>query len=197
MPQLGWSTDSHRAANRQVLTDDETCKSSSILNYFLVSVCVCLQSPSPPLGPVRSGTSHCSSEVAHPPPWGLLLALCVPGGACSTCSRGHSLQYVEKTSFLLVLVQCGWMSHAQWCGLLDTLTCAGRKNVYNFDIWQRVYLRRVIRICRHVLQVIGLFSFALLWRILVFAVLNRMKPLLEPHCVFLFRFRAFKNTITF
>lgn len=36
--------------------------------------------------------------------------------------------------FSLGLVQCGCMSHARHCGLLDTLTSAGKKNVYNLDI---------------------------------------------------------------
>lgn len=40
----------------------------------------------------------CFSSVPHSPPRGLLLALCVSGGARNPRSPGHALQYVENSS---------------------------------------------------------------------------------------------------
>lgn len=93
--------------------------------------------------------------------------MCVSGGAHSTCSPGHALQYVGGKTFSLGLVQCGCTSQARQCGLLDMLTSAGRKMsiIWIFD---RKYTGGEQEEC------VGIY--VSLWGVLGFS--------LEPLCVF-------------
>ncbi len=117
-------------------------------------VCWCRSVSLPHLDPV-SGSGHCFSSISHSAPRGLLLAVCVSGGAHSACSPGHSFQYVGL--FFLGFVQCGCLSYTQQCGLLDMLTSTEKKNVYDLNIWQKLY-RRARGMCWHLLWFFWLIS---------------------------------------
>lgn len=64
---------------------------STVFRYVHPAVCLLMSFSH--LDPV-SGSRHCFSSISHSAPWGLLLAMCVSGGAHSACGPGHSLQYV-------------------------------------------------------------------------------------------------------
>lgn len=123
MPWHHWSTESHGA---------DVLKRWQKSMFRYVHPAVCLLMSFSHLDPV-SGSRHCFSSLSHSAPRGLLLAMRVSGGAHSTCSPGHSLQYVQTVCvgvcplWLHVSCSAAWSAVVS-CVVFDLIfmTCSTR-----------------------------------------------------------------------